>query len=82
MNEWLSGWIKRGWRTAGRKPVKNVDLWEELAALAAGRTITWHWVKGHAGDPYNEEVDALANAAASHAATRAAVRKGSVEKRL
>nr|WP_318011728.1 RNase H family protein [Mesorhizobium sp. CO1-1-2] len=51
----------------GQEAVKNVDLWEELAALATGRTITWHWVKGHAGDPYNEEVDALANAAAVQA---------------
>ena len=67
MNEWLSGWIARGWRTAAKKPVANQDLWQELAALASGRTITWHWVKGHAGDPHNEEVDALANAAAAEA---------------
>ncbi|MER8490242.1 ribonuclease HI [Mesorhizobium australicum] len=70
MNEWLSGWIARGWRTAAKKPVANQDLWQELVALTAGRSITWHWVKGHAGDPYNEEVDALANAAAAHALQR------------
>lgn len=71
MNEWLSGWIAQGWRTAGKKPVKNPDLWRELAALASDRTITWHWVRGHAGDPHNEEVDALANAAAAEAMRQA-----------
>ena len=61
--EWLPGWKARGWRTAAREPVKNQDLWEQLDALAAGREIEWHWVKGHAGVPGNERVDALANAA-------------------
>lgn len=70
MNEWLAGWIARGWRTATKKPVANQDLWQELVALAAGRSITWHWVKGHAGDPHNEEVDRLANGAATQALQR------------
>ncbi|MER8718302.1 ribonuclease HI [Mesorhizobium sp. M0999] len=67
MNEWLSGWINRGWRTGDKRPVANRDLWQELVTLSAGRDISWHWVKGHAGDPHNEEVDALANAAARQA---------------
>ncbi|TPL97437.1 ribonuclease H [Mesorhizobium sp. B2-3-10] len=71
MNEWLSGWIARGWRTAANKPVANPDLWQELAVLTTGRAVTWHWVKGHAGDPHNEEVDALANAAAAKAMRQA-----------
>lgn len=71
MSEWLPGWISRGWRTAAKKPVANVDLWKQLAALAANRSITWHWVKGHVGDPHNEEVDALANAAAAQAMRQA-----------
>lgn len=68
MNEWLPAWIARGWRTADKKPVANSDLWQELAALAEGRDITWVWVKGHAGNPDNERADALANAAARSAA--------------
>ncbi|MBM4220856.1 MAG: ribonuclease HI, partial [Gammaproteobacteria bacterium] len=50
-----------GWRTAGRKPVKNEDLWRRLDAIAATHRIEWHWVKGHAGHPDNERADALAN---------------------
>jgi ribonuclease HI len=61
ITEWLPNWIRRGWRTAGRKPVKNQDLWERLNALAAGHEIEWHWVKGHAGHAGNELADALAN---------------------
>ncbi len=60
---WLPNWKKRGWRTADRQPVKNRDLWEALDAAAARHRIEWHWVKGHAGVPGNERVDALANAA-------------------
>jgi len=58
--EWLSGWIKKGWKTADKKPVKNVDLWQELAEIAAQHSIDWHWVKGHSGDTHNDRVDALA----------------------
>ncbi|RWQ14146.1 ribonuclease HI [Mesorhizobium sp.] len=61
---WLEGWKAKGWRTAQRKPVLNRDLWEKLEAVVAGRDITWEWVRGHNGDPLNEEVDQLANAAA------------------
>lgn len=61
MTEWLVGWKQRGWKTAARKPVKNDDLWRELDALAQTREITWHWVKGHSGDPGNELADSLAN---------------------
>jgi ribonuclease HI len=63
ITEWLAGWKAKGWKTAAKQPVKNVDLWQRLDALVAGagHTIDWHWVKGHAGDPGNERADALAN---------------------
>jgi len=61
--EWLPGWKKRGWLTAGREPVKNRDLWEQLDAAAAAQDIEWHWVKGHSGHEENEYVDGLANTA-------------------
>jgi ribonuclease HI len=63
ITEWIKGWKARAWRTADKKPVKNVDLWQQLDALAseAGHRIDWRWVKGHAGDPGNERADALAN---------------------
>jgi len=60
---WIVDWKRRNWRTADKKPVKNVDLWQQLDALVAGHHIDWHWVKGHAGDESNERVDRLANAA-------------------
>ena len=58
---WIHGWKKRGWRTAGNAPVKNIELWQRLDALVAQHSIAWHWVKGHSGDPGNERADALAN---------------------
>lgn len=58
--KWLAGWQEKGWRKADKKPVLNVDLWQILANLLNAHEITWHWVKGHAGDVYNERVDALA----------------------
>jgi len=61
--EWLPGWKARGWRTADRKPVKNIDLWQRLEALAAHHEIDWRWVPAHAGVPGNERVDRLANQA-------------------
>lgn len=61
ITEWLPQWKARGWRTADKKPVKNVDLWQALEAEIARHTIEWHWVKGHAGDPGNERADQLAN---------------------
>jgi ribonuclease HI len=57
---WLAGWKKNGWRTADKKPVKNVELWQELERAAAPHEIRWHWLKGHAGDPMNERADELA----------------------
>jgi len=61
ITEWLPNWLRRGWRTASRKPVKNQDLWQRLQALSELHKIDWHWVRGHAGDPGNELADALAN---------------------
>jgi ribonuclease HI len=61
ITQWLPGWRARGWRTADKKPVKNQDLWEALAELAAKHDVEWHWVKGHAGHDGNERADALAN---------------------
>lgn len=61
MTEWLVGWKAKGWKTAAKQPVKNVDLWQRLDALVASHTIDWRWVKGHAGDPGNERADGLAN---------------------
>ena len=63
MTEWISGWKARGWRTAAKQPVKNVDLWQRLDALVSGggHQIDWRWVKGHSGNPGNERADQLAN---------------------
>ena len=58
---WIHGWRRNGWKTADRKPVKNADLWRELAALAAGHAVTVHWVRGHGDNPGNLRADALAN---------------------
>ena len=61
--EWLAGWKAKGWKTAAKQPVKNVDLWQKLdhLLLNSGHKIEWCWVKGHAGDPGNERADTLAN---------------------
>ncbi len=61
ITQWMANWKRNGWRTAGRKPVKNEDLWRRLDELAGRHKIEWHWVKGHAGDPGNELADELAN---------------------
>ena len=58
---WIINWKKRGWKTAAKKPVKNVDLWQALDAQCARHQIDWQWVKGHAGHAGNERADALAN---------------------
>jgi ribonuclease HI len=60
MSEWIHGWKRRGWKTAGKEPVKNEDLWRTLDALAAQHQVEWQWVRGHAGHPENERADALA----------------------
>ena len=72
ITEWLPGWKAKGWRTAAKQPVKNVDLWQRLDALVAnsGHAIDWRWVKGHAGDPGNERADALANQGVEQALRR------------
>ncbi len=62
ISEWIHNWKKRGWKTSTKEPVKNEDLWRRLDALASGHMLDWRWVKGHAGHPDNERVDALARA--------------------
>jgi len=65
ITSWIHNWKQRGWKTADRKPVKNIDLWQRLDALTNAHHIEWRWVKGHAGDPGNERADALANRGAA-----------------
>lgn len=67
ITKWIHGWKKRGWQTADKKPVKNVDLWQQLDDLTQSHTIDWRWVKGHAGDPGNERADELAREGLSEA---------------
>lgn len=61
ITSWMQGWKARGWKTADRKPVKNEDLWRRLDEARNRHDVSWHWVKGHADDPLNHRVDALAN---------------------
>lgn len=61
ISEWIHGWKARGWKTAAKEPVKNVDLWQALDAAQGKHQIQWRWVKGHAGHEGNERADALAN---------------------
>ena len=61
ITEWMPSWKRRGWKTADRKPVKNVDLWKQLDEVAAKHEIEWHWVRGHDGHVENERADRLAN---------------------
>ena len=60
ITQWINRWKARGWRTAGKKPVKNVDLWQLLDTQTGEHDVTWHWVKGHDGDRDNERADVLA----------------------
>lgn len=62
ITRWIHGWKARGWKTAGKKPVKNEDLWRRLDDAVARHDVTWEWVKGHAGHPENERADELARA--------------------
>jgi len=64
ITKWVKGWQRNGWKTADKKPVKNMELWQELLAAAAPHRIDWRWVKGHAGHTENERVDVLASDAA------------------
>ena len=59
ISDWIHTWVQNGWRTRSKKPVKNQDLWQELMRLATPLKIHWHWLQGHAGDPYNEACDRL-----------------------
>ena len=61
ITEWIEGWKRKNWQTAAKKPVKNVELWKEIDALASQHKVEWRWVKGHSGHKENERVDQLAN---------------------
>jgi len=63
ITKWMHGWKKNGWKTADKKPVKNIDLWQRLDEAAAKHKISWRWVRGHDGHELNEAADALARAA-------------------
>ena len=61
VREWMPNWKKRGWKTASKQPVKNVDLWQQLDALVSQHEVEWRWVRGHTGHRENELADELAN---------------------
>ncbi len=63
ITEWLHNWKRRGWQTASKKPVKNIDLWQALDSQVQRHEVSWNWVKGHNGHPENEMADRLANVA-------------------
>jgi len=63
ITQWIHGWKKRGWKTASKQPVKNVDLWQRLDKATQPHEVSWHWVKGHSGHAENEIADQLATAA-------------------
>lgn len=60
LKNWLESWVKNGWKTAGKKPVKNQELWQRLLDLSKKHELVWNWIKGHAGHPENERCDTLA----------------------
>ncbi|MCF8572191.1 ribonuclease HI [Gordonia sp. HY002] len=64
ITKWVAGWVRNGWKNASKQPVKNTDLWQELIEAEKVHTVEWRWVKGHAGDKYNEIADTLATTAA------------------
>lgn len=70
IESWITRWKGNGWRTAGRAPVRNVELWQALDAARTGHKVTWRWVKGHAGNEDNERVDRLARAEAEREAVK------------
>jgi ribonuclease HI len=72
---WINQWKRNGWRTADRKPVRNVDLWQRLDAALSRHRVRWHWVRGHAGDARNERADRLARDGLEEARSRAAPRR-------
>ena len=61
ISQWIFNWKRNGWKTAAKKPVKNIDLWKELDGLVKNHSVDWEWVKGHSGNPGNERADQLAN---------------------
>ena len=69
ITRWVAGWQRNGWKTAAKKPVKNVDLWQRLNAAVSGHDVEWRWVKGHAGHDENERCDELAVQAATERAS-------------
>jgi ribonuclease HI len=73
IGKWIHGWKRNGWQTAGKKPVKNAELWQRLDAAQARHRVSWAWVRGHAGHPENERADRLARAAIKALAGPAAV---------
>lgn len=72
ITQWMSQWLRNGWRTSDKKPVKNSDLWVRLHEVAGKHAVQWEWVKGHAGHPDNERADRLANEAIEHTTGREA----------
>ena len=70
ITKWMEGWKKRGWRTADKQPVKNIDLWQRLDAASARHEVTWIWVRSHSGHPENERADALARARIAEASSK------------
>tara|TARA_R110001583_G_scaffold26757_2_gene96280 strand:+ start:55728 stop:56192 length:465 start_codon:yes stop_codon:yes gene_type:complete len=70
ITQWIHNWKKRGWKTAAKAPVKNVDLWKALDAVQEKHKVQWHWVKGHSGHPENERCDDLAREAAEATPTQ------------
>jgi ribonuclease HI len=70
ISEWINQWKRNGWKTSGKKPVKNTDLWMELDALAAALSPGWEWVRGHAGNEYNELCDSMTQEAISSIAVK------------
>ncbi|HVY58469.1 MAG TPA: ribonuclease HI [Xanthobacteraceae bacterium] len=71
ITEWIKGWKRNGWKTADRKPVKNVDLWQRLDAALAHHRVNWHWVRGHSGHDLNERADELAREGLAEARSEA-----------
>ena len=70
INQWMAGWKRNGWKTAAKKPVKNVELWQQLDELVNSHRVHWHWVRGHTGNAGNERADELANRGAADAVER------------
>ncbi len=70
ITQWIGNWKRKGWKTSAKKPVKNQDLWKALDEAIQEHQIKWHWVRGHAGNRYNEKVDKLARKAIPRVSTR------------